>query len=402
MPPMGALMPVPGIRLGTAAAGIKKPGRDDVAVLVVEEGATCAGVFTRNSFRAAPVILAESRIAAGGVRALLINSGNANAATGAQGLENAEKVCAAMAQALGVSAEAVAPFSTGVIGEPLPVDRMLPSLPAAVASLDADNWARVAKAIMTTDTAPKALSRQVRIGGAEVTVTGMVKGAGMIKPDMATMLAFVGCDATVAPGTLQTLVREVADVSFNRITIDGDTSTNDSFVVVASGKAATGEIASTSSDEYQALRGTLIEVCQELAQRVVRDGEGATRFVTVNVTGGANEAECLRVAYTIAESPLVKTALFAGDPNWGRLSMAIGRAGVENLDTSSVNVFLGEVSVMEAGLKAPGYTEEAGAGVMARPEFEIRVELGRGSESAVVWTTDLSYEYVKINAEYRS
>ena len=235
-----------------------------------------------------------------------------------------------------------------------------------------------------------------------VTVTGMVKGAGMIKPDMATMLAFVGCDAMVAPGTLQTLVREVADVSFNRITIDGDTSTNDSFVVVASGKAATGEIASTSSDEYQALRGTLIEVCQELAQRVVRDGEGATRFVTVNVTGGANEAECLRVAYTIAESPLVKTALFAGDPNWGRLSMAIGRAGVENLDTSSVNVFLGEVSVMEAGLKAPGYTEEAGAGVMARPEFEIRVELGRGSESAVVWTTDLSYEYVKINAEYRS
>ncbi|MEZ5552541.1 MAG: bifunctional glutamate N-acetyltransferase/amino-acid acetyltransferase ArgJ [Pseudomonadales bacterium] len=402
IPEMGSLEPVPGIRLGTAQAGIKKPGRDDVALLVLDEGTTVAGVFTRNSFRAAPVLLAESRFARGGIRAFLINSGNANAATGEPGLADAKKVCAELARSLGVAAEAVAPFSTGVIGERLPVDRMVSSLPAAVKNLGADNWAQVARAIMTTDTVPKALSRQAEIGGVKVTVTGMVKGAGMIKPDMATMLAFVGCDAQVARPALESLVREVADVSFNRISIDGDTSTNDCFVIAATGQAGNSRITSSADGDYRALRKLLTEVCQELAQRVVRDGEGATRFVTVNVTGGANQSECLRVAYTIAESPLVKTALFAGDPNWGRLSMAIGRAGVEDLDTTGVNVHLAEVCVMRGGLKAAEYTEAAGAAVMARDEFEIRVELGRGDQSAMVWTTDLSYEYVKINAEYRS
>ena len=402
LPAPGELLPVPGVKLASAAANIHSTARDDLVLLVFEASADVSAVFTKSSFRAAPVEIAESRIRAGGVRALLINSGNANAATGNAGHEAALGLCDTAAQILEIDTMGVAPFSTGVIGEQLPFERMNAALSDMRESLVADGWQAAAAAIMTTDTAAKVLSHQVQVGESTVTITGMAKGAGMIKPDMATLLAFICCDAAIERVCLDQLVREVADASFNRITIDGDTSTNDSFVLAATGTNNLPPISETQSAEYGLVKAALLHVAQHLAQCIVRDGEGATKFVTVDVTGARETAEALEVAYTIAESPLVKTALFAGDPNWGRLCMAIGRAGVEDLDVARVNVFLGEVCVVRGGLKDTDYEESAGARVMAQDEFEIRVELGRGSADAVIWTSDLSYEYVRINAEYRT
>ncbi|MEZ5558812.1 MAG: bifunctional glutamate N-acetyltransferase/amino-acid acetyltransferase ArgJ [Pseudomonadales bacterium] len=404
LPELGSLLPVRGVRLGVGQAAIKRPGRDDLVVLLLDAGSTAGAVFTRSAFRAAPVQIAEAVTGRGGVRALVINSGNANAATGDPGLEDAQRICAAVGSAAKIDAAAVMPFSTGVIGQRLPVERMAAAVPAAVAAAESSGvaWERAARAIMTTDTAPKALSRQVELDGTTVTITGMAKGAGMIKPDMATMLAYVCTDACVDAACLRALTREVADASFNRITIDGDTSTNDSFVVIATGRAGHAPIRSADDAAYPVLARALTEVAQELAQRIVRDGEGATKFVTVRVSGGASESECLSVAYTVAESPLVKTAVFAGDPNWGRFCMAIGRAGLDALDTAGVSLRLDEVQVARGGMIAPEYREEDGAAVMARDEFEVHIELGRGDAEAVVWTSDLSYEYVRINAEYRT
>jgi len=402
LPPMGELYPVPGVRLASCGAAIKKADRDDVALLVFTPGTTLAGVFTQSGFRAPPVDLAEQRIAAGTVRALLINSGNANAATGVEGLEDAQHLCAQAASALGLEDQAVAPFSTGVIGERLPVEKIAGAIDTCAGQLDPDSWAAVAGAIMTTDTAPKALSEVVEIDGVQVTITGIAKGSGMIKPDMATMLAYLCCDAAVTAPCLQQMVRAVADASFNRITIDGDTSTNDSFVLAATGVAGNVLIDDVCSPAYQTLQESLVRVAQWLAQSVVRDGEGATKFVTVAVSGGASEAECLQVAYTVAESPLVKTALFASDPNWGRFCMAIGRAGLVDLDQSRVSVFLDKLCIVQQGRQHPDYQEADGASVMANDELTIRIELGRGAACAEVWTSDLSYEYVRINAEYRT
>ncbi len=408
LPPMGELLPVPGVTVGTAWAAVKQtsaavtPGRRDLVVMLLAEGSTVAGVFTRNAFRAAPVRLAEAGIARGGVRGLVINSGNANAATADPGLEDARRICDALAGEASLPAGSVLPFSTGVIGLRLPVERMVKALPDAVAGARAGGWSDAARAIMTTDTAPKAVSRQVEVAGTSVTITGMAKGAGMIKPDMATMLGFICCDAAVDQACLETLVRRVADASFNRITVDGDTSTNDAFVVAATGAAGHPRISAPDDPGYQALAAGLTDVATTLAQWLVRDGEGATRFVTVRVEGGASSAECLQVAYTVAESPLIKTAIFAGDPNWGRFCMAIGRAGVRDLEPGRVNLFLDDVCVARGGLMAEQYSEADGARVMAREEFEVRIELGRGDACETVWTTDLSYDYVKINAEYRT
>jgi glutamate N-acetyltransferase/amino-acid N-acetyltransferase len=402
LPTMVELHPVSGVQLASCGAAIKSAGRDDVALMVFAPATTVAGVFTQSGFRAPPVDLAEERIAAGGVRALLINSGNANAATGAEGLEDARALCAQAASALGLDEAAVAPFSTGVIGERLPVEKISTAIDTCAGALRPDGWAAVAGAIMTTDTAPKARSVVVEIDGRRVTITGIAKGSGMIKPDMATMLAYLCFDAAVSSACLQQLVREVADASFNRITIDGDTSTNDSFVLAATGAAGNGLIDDAQSSGYQALREALVSVAALLAQSVVRDGEGATKFVTVKVAGGASEAECLQVAYTVAESPLVKTALFASDPNWGRFCMAIGRAGVAGLDQSQVSVFLDELCFVKQGRQHPDYREADGAGVMAGDELTVRIELGRGDACTEIWTSDLSYEYVRINAEYRT
>jgi glutamate N-acetyltransferase / amino-acid N-acetyltransferase len=405
LPPLGELMPVPGVTLGTARAGVK-PGlaadRHDLVVMLLAPGTVVSGVFTRNAFRAAPVQLAEAGIARGGVRALVINSGNANAATAEPGRQDARSVCDALADAASLPTGSVVPFSTGVIGVRLPVDRIKTALLPAVAAARADGWADAARAIMTTDTGPKAVSRRVDVAGKRVTVTGIAKGAGMIRPDMATMLAYICCDADVEQRCLDALVRQAADASFNRITIDGDTSTNDSFLLAATGAAGNPRITSADDPGHAEIAAALTDVARTLAQAVVRDGEGATRFVTVRVEGGGNAAECLQVAYTVAESPLIKTAVFAGDPNWGRFCMAIGRAGVADLDTARVNLFLDDVCVARGGLMAEDYREADGARVMARPEFEVRIELGRGDAAETVWTTDLSYDYVKINAEYRS
>ena len=396
------LRAVPGVTLATGAAAIKTADRDDLTLVCLAPEAAVAGVFTRSAFRAAPVILAESCLASGRVRGLLINSGNANAATGSAGLDDARSLCQAAEQALGVDAGTVMPFSTGVIGERLPVESMVPVIGDLGAGLEAGNWLSAARAIMTTDTVAKVLSREMTIDGVAVTITGMAKGAGMMKPDMATMLAFVCCDARIEPGCLDTLTREVADGSFNRITVDGDTSTNDAFVVVATGQAEHSLITDPTSVQARDLKLALLEVSRELAQSIVRDAEGATKFVTVRVVGGRNESECLQVAYTVAESPLVKTALFASDPNWGRLAMAIGRAGILDLDSSQVDVYFDSVPVMAAGVMAVDYSEAAGAEILARDEFTIRIDLSRGEAQTAVWTSDLSYDYVRINSEYRT
>ncbi|TDV55716.1 glutamate N-acetyltransferase [Pseudomonas graminis] len=399
--PLPTLHPVPGFELGIASAGIKRPGRKDVVVMRCAEGSSVAGVFTLNAFCAAPVILAKQRVR-GTVRYLLTNTGNANAGTGELGLAAAERTCAKLAEITGVDARAVLPFSTGVIGEPLPVEKIEGALQAALDDLSVDNWAAAATGIMTTDTLPKGASRQFVLDGVTVTVTGISKGAGMIRPNMATMLGYIATDANVAPSVLQDLIRDGANKSFNRITIDGDTSTNDCCMLIATGQADLPAVTEAKGPLFEALKKAVLEVCMDVAQAIVRDGEGATKFVTVEVNGGGNHQECLDVGYTVAHSPLIKTALFASDPNWGRILAAVGRAGVPNLDVSKIDVFLGDVCIASKGARASTYTEEQGSLVMAQEEITIRIELGRGDCSETIWTTDLSHEYVKINAEYRT
>ncbi|VXB39025.1 Glutamate N-acetyltransferase / Amino-acid acetyltransferase [Pseudomonas sp. 8AS] len=399
--PLPVLHPVPGFELGIASAGIKRPGRKDVVVMRCAEGSRVAAVTTTNAFCAAPVIVTRERVQ-GEVRYLLTNTGNANAGTGPEGLANAKRTCAALAALTGVAAEAVLPFSTGVIGEPLPVEKIEGALQAALDDLSENHWAEAATGIMTTDTMPKGASRQFQHDGVTVTVTGISKGAGMIRPNMATMLGYIATDAKVARSVLQDLVRDAANKSFNRITIDGDTSTNDCCLLIATGQAALAEITEAAGELFAKLKQAVFEVFMEVAQAIVRDGEGATKFVTVQVNGGGTHQECLDVAYAVAHSPLIKTALFASDPNWGRILAAVGYAGVPQLDVSKIDVFLGEVCIASKGGRAASYTEEQGAAVMAREEITIRIELGRGTCSETIWTTDLSHEYVKINAEYRS
>jgi len=400
------LLPVPGVRLGVAEAGIRKANRRDLTVLELAEGSRVAGVFTKNRFCAAPVQLCKEHLPQGGIRALVINTGVANAGTGESGLSHARETCAALAAALGVAPQQVLPFSTGVILEPLPVERLVAGLPKAVGALKADGWFDAAHAIMTTDTLAKAVSAQVQIGGRSVTLTGMSKGAGMIRPNMATMLGYLACDAAVSQPLLDELVKEAADLSFNSITVDGDTSTNDSFILIATGQAGNAEIVDAAGADYKALRDAVVSVAIRLAQAIVRDGEGATKFMTIAVEGGRSREECRQVAYAVAQSPLVKTAFFASDPNLGRILAAVGYAGVDDLDVSALRVWLGNpdesVLVAEQGGRAGSYREEAGARIMAHAELTVRIDLARGDSAATVWTCDFSYDYVKINADYRS
>lgn len=393
--------PVSGVRLGTADAAIKKPGGDDLVLVELAEGSAAGAVFTRSAFRAAPVLVAEEALRAGRPRYLLINTGNANAGTGEQGLADARACCRAVAEATGVEAGQVLPFSTGVIGEPLPLARMLEAIPTAVTRLDTNGWARAAPAIMTTDTLPKGSTRRVVIDGEPVHISGISKGAGMIRPNMATMLAFVITDAAIPADALAPLVRELADTSFNRITVDGDTSTNDACVLAATGRSG-AEVVDDQGAVVPALREALNEVFLELAHAIVRDAEGATRFVTVEVGEAATTEEACRVAFTVAESPLVKTALYAADPNWGRILAAVGRAGIDDLAINGISIHLDDVCIVRNGGRAPDYTEEAGQAVMDREELTIRINLGRGSALERVWTCDFSHEYVTINAEYRT
>lgn len=394
------LLAVPGVRVGTACAGIKQTQRDDVAVFELADGSETGGVFTQSHFAAAPVLLARQRQQR--VRAWVVNSGNANAATGAHGVADAEGVCAHAGRQLQIPADEIQPFSTGVIGERLPVDKLKTALDTASAKLSEDGWLAAAQAIMTTDTCVKGLSRQIDIDGHRVTVTGIAKGSGMIKPNMATMLAYLACDAGVGRGMAQKLVNTAVEKSFNRVTVDGDTSTNDSFVLACTGKSSLPRIVSENEPAYQALSEAINEVATYLAQALVRDGEGATKFVTVHVKGGRSSSDCLNVAYTVAESPLVKTAMFAGDANWGRFCMAIGRSPVEGLLPERVQLWLDDVQVAKDGLMAQSYSESLGAAVLAQDEFVVTIDLGLGEAQETVWTTDLSYEYVRINAEYRT
>jgi len=397
------LHPVPGVKLGITMAGVRKANRRDLTVIMLDEGSAVAGVFTKNRFCAAPVQLCQERLAAGNeIRALLVNTGNANAGTGEDGLVRARATTIALARLLHVSPEQILPFSTGVIMESLPVERIEAGLPGAIADLKEDNWAVAAEGIMTTDTIPKGCSKQITLGGQTVTITGISKGAGMIKPNMATMLGYLATDANVAPGLLKALVTEAANASFNRITIDGDTSTNDSFVLMATRKAGHAEITDLNSADGQALRAALIEVSQKLAQAIVRDGEGATKFITITVEGGRDEAECQKAAYAIAHSPLVKTAFFASDPNLGRILAAVGYAGIDDLDQSLIELHLDDVHVVTKGGRRPEYQEADGQRVMKQAEITIRVGLARGNATATVWTCDLSHDYVTINADYRS
>ena len=394
---------VAGVEIGIAMAGVRKANRRDLTVVTLAEGSSVAGVFTSNRFCAAPVQLCRRHLAANiGTRAILINTGNANAGTGEDGLVRAFSTCVALAQKLEIAPEQVLPFSTGVIMETLPNDRIEAGLPAALADLKAAHWAEAAEAIMTTDTVPKAASRVITIGGKRVAVTGISKGAGMIRPNMATMLGFIATDAAIAPHLLQELVREAADRSFNRITIDGDTSTNDSFVLIATHQAGHAPITQLESADGAMLREAVIAVAQQLAQAIVRDGEGATKFITVRVDGGKTKDECCQVAYAIAHSPLVKTAFFASDPNLGRILAAVGYAGIADLDQTTIDLFLDDVLVVQHGGRHPQYREEDGARVMKQSEITVRVDLHRGPAHATVWTCDLSYDYVKINADYRS
>ena len=398
-----SLHPVPGIEIGIAMAGVRKANRRDLTVVTIAEGSTVAGVFTANRFCAAPVQLCRIHLAATpNPRAIVINTGNANAGTGADGLARARATCAALAGHLGIAPEQVLPFSTGVIMESLPVSAIVAGLPAALADRQADHWALAAEAIMTTDTLPKAASTQLQIGGKTVTVTGISKGAGMIRPNMATMLGFVATDAVIAPALVQALVKDAADQSFNRITIDGDTSTNDSFVLIATGRAGHAPITQLDSGDGLRLRDAVVGVARQLAQAIVRDGEGATKFISVQIDGGRNEAECRQVAYAIAHSPLVKTAFFASDPNLGRILAAVGCAGIDDLDQTTIDLFLDDVHVVTRGGRRPEYREEDGQRVMKQSEITVRVDLNRGPATSTVWTCDLSYDYVKINADYRS
>ena len=397
------ILPVAGFRLGTTSAGIKTPGRPDLVVMELREGSRIAGVFTRNAFCAAPVQIARQHLlaapAAGkAIRYLLVNTGNANAGTGSPGRDDALATCRRLAEQAGVESMQVLPFSTGVIGQPLPVEKITAALPGALLKLSEKGWLEAAAGIMTTDTRPKAACRKVAIGGSAVTISGIAKGAGMIRPDMATMLAYIATDAGIDEDVLRQALNRAVDSSFNRITIDGDTSTNDSVVLVATGA---GRKLSTGA-ELAAFQQNLESLCIELAQAIVKDGEGATKFVEVDVSSGANDQECLAVAYTIAESPLVKTALFAADPNWGRILAAVGRAGIQGLDVNEVRICLDDVLIAENGGLAPGYRESDAQAVMDRDEFAIRVDLARGGCRQRVWTTDMSHDYIRINAEYRS
>ena len=398
------LYPVPGIRLGTVSAGIKTPGRKDLVLIEAAAGANCGAVFTRNAFCAAPVTVAREHLHACGSqpRYLLINTGNANAGTGDPGIEAARACAATVGASAGVEDHCVLPFSTGVIGESLPVDLIQQAIPSAFNALAADGWADAAQGILTTDTRPKGHSVRFQCEGEEYVVTGIAKGAGMIRPNMATMLAYLATDAAVEPTLLQSLLAESVETSFNRITVDGDTSTNDACVLLATGAAGNAPVAERSTALFCALRDAVEEVCVALAQGLVRDGEGASKFVTVQVNGGREQQECLDVAFTIAHSPLVKTALFASDPNWGRLLAAIGRAGVPELQVERVGVYLNDVLIAENGCRAASYTEEQGVAAMAPEDIVVRVELQRGVATATVWTTDFSYDYVRINAEYRT
>jgi len=402
-PDPASLLPVPGVELGWAEAGIRKANRKDILVLRLAEGSAVAGVFTQNRFCAAPVQVCRAHLNIGrGIRALVVNTGNANAGTGEPGLVAARDTCAALARLLGCDPVQVLPFSTGVIMEPLPVDRLVAGLPQAIARLAPDHWAQAAEAIMTTDTLPKAASMQAAVGAHTVTVTGISKGAGMIKPNMATMLGFLATDAAIDPALLPRVTRQVADASFNRITIDGDTSTNDSFVIIASGASPMPRIESLGDPRLEQLTEALTEVAQRLAQAIVRDGEGATKFIEIVVEGAADEREAAQVGYQIAHSPLVKTAFFASDPNLGRILAAVGNAGIADLDQTRVQLHLNEVWVARDGGRHPDYREEDGQRVMKGAEIVVRIDLGRGSARGVVWTCDLSHDYVSINADYRS
>jgi len=399
---MNSLLAVPGIRLGTASARVKHMGRDDLVVIELCEGTASAAVFTQNRFCAAPVILARRNIAQCPPRYLLINSGNANAGTGSQGIDDALTSCRQLAGLVTCKDEAVLPFSTGVIGERLPVEKISSAIPEAVAKLAADGWDAAARAIMTTDTVPKACSARVEVGGRMITVTGIAKGAGMIQPKMATMLAFIGTDATLGTNALQQGLKRIVDCTFNRITIDGDTSTNDACVIFASGRSALPLIEDIESREGRMVYAAILDVSLKLAHSIVRDGEGASKFISVEVCAGESEEECVLVAREVANSPLVKTACFASDPNWGRILAALGRAAPKDLDISRVRISINDVVVVSGGARAVGYSEQQGRAAMAKPELAIRIELGRGSANSEVWTCDLSYGYVRINASYRT
>ncbi|BBP05993.1 arginine biosynthesis bifunctional protein ArgJ [Sulfuriferula plumbiphila] len=396
------LLPVAGVTIGVASAGIKQPGRRDVTVMQLAPGSRVAGVFTQNRFCAAPVAVARRHLQKAAPRMLVINTGNANAGTGEAGMQAAKMVCEALAGLAGCAEREVLPFSTGVIMEPLRADKIIAALPAALADCRADNWFAAAHAIMTTDIVAKALSRQVQIGGKTVTITGIAKGSGMIHPNMATMLGYVATDAAVSQAALEAMVKHVADHSFNCITVDGDTSTNDSFMLIASGQAANAEIVNTASADYAALAAAVTEVATRLAQAIVRDGEGATKFMTIRVEGGSSREECRQIGYAIAHSPLVKTAFFASDPNLGRILAAIGYAGVDDLDVNTLRLYLDDVLVAENGGRAASYREADGQRIMKQAEISVRVVLNRGEAAATLWTCDFSYDYVKINAEYRS
>jgi glutamate N-acetyltransferase/amino-acid N-acetyltransferase len=397
------LHPVAGVSIGITEAGVRKANRKDLTVITLDEGTVVGAVFTQNRFCAAPVQLCKQHLAIGvGMRALVINTGVANAGTGESGLQNAFAVCKSAADLLGVKPEQILPFSTGVIMEPLPVQRIVDGLPNALAATSSDNWSLASQAIMTTDTLPKAISRQVSIGGHPITVTGISKGAGMIRPNMATMLGFMATDAAIDAGLMNALAHELAEASFNRITIDGDTSTNDSFVVMATGKAGNPTVTDWNNESAGQLKEALTEVARWLAQAIVRDGEGATKFITVSLEGGRDAAECRQVAYAIAHSPLVKTAFFASDPNLGRILAAVGYAGIKDLDQSLIELFLDDVHVATRGGRHPDYREEDGQRVMKQDEITVRVLLGRGQARDQVWTCDFSHEYVTINADYRS
>lgn len=401
-PLASSLLPVNGVELGYAEAYVRKPNRKDVLVIKLAEGTRVAGVFTKNRFCAAPVVLCKDFLAQNaGIRALLVNTGCANAGTGEDGLKRAQQSCDALAGLLGIQANQVLPFSTGVILEPLPVDKVVAGLPAAIANLKADNWLNAAEAIMTTDIVAKGTSRQLNVDGKIITITGMSKGSGMIHPNMATMLGYVATDAAISQAALESMIQYAVNKSFNCITVDGDTSTNDSLIFMATNQAGNTEITESSAD-YIALRDAFTDVAVELAQAIVRDGEGATKFMSIVVERGQNEEECRKVAYAIAHSPLVKTAFFASDPNLGRILAAIGYAGVDDLDVNTLQLYLGDVLVAEHGGRAASYLEEQGSAVMSESDIVVRVVLNRGVAAVTIWTCDFSYDYVKINADYRS
>jgi glutamate N-acetyltransferase/amino-acid N-acetyltransferase len=395
------ILPVAGIKLASLAAGIKKNGQHDLVVMVFDEGASCAATFTKNAFCAAPVILAKNHLSHHSPRALLINSGNANAGTGETGMRNAKQSCQWLAQELQCSVEQILPFSTGVIGEQLPMPVMQSAIKQITGGLAENNWVLAAKGIMTTDTVYKAVSKIISVDGSDITISGIAKGSGMICPNMATMLAFITTDANIDSDFLQQCLSVAVEDSFNSITVDGDTSTNDACVLIATAKANNRRLSNDSADA-NVFVCAIKEICQQLAQAIIRDAEGATKFVTVSVTQAKSKAEAKNVAYTIAHSPLVKTALFASDPNWGRILAAVGRADIKQLDISGVNLFLGDVCIVRRGGRDETYTEEKGQAVMNQEEISITVELARGNETAVIWTSDLSHEYVRINSEYRS